>query len=301
MSLPAEYSIRHPRPEDAAAAAAVMTAADEGAEEVTAEDLAREWHELDLANDVWVIEDEEAIVACAGLLKRGDDHVASEGFVDPGHVGCGLGSALLELIEERAGTLVPTGRLTNGVLDTNQAAIALLEGRGYHAVRHFFRMLIELEEPPPKPRWPEGLQARAFEREHAEAFHEAIEEAFVDEWGRGSKPFEEFRRLRLDAPGSSPELWVSVWDGNELAATLICDARRYEMGWIASVGVRPAWRRRGLGLALLHHAFAEFWRRGERIVGLGVDAENPTGATRLYERAGMRVVFDAVVYEKPLS
>jgi ribosomal protein S18 acetylase RimI-like enzyme len=64
--------------------------------------------------------------------------------------------------------------------------------------------------------------------------------------------------------------------------------------------VRKPWRRRGLGLALLQHAFTEFWRRGERTVALGVDAENPTGATRLYERAGMHVLFDAVVYEKPL-
>jgi mycothiol synthase len=41
-------------------------------------------------------------------------------------------------------------------------------------------------------------------------------------------------------------------------------------------------------------------RRGVRSVGLGVDAQNPTGATRLYERAGMHVVFEAIVYEKEL-
>ena len=47
-------------------------------------------------------------------------------------------------------------------------------------------------------------------------------------------------------------------------------------------------------------AFAEFWRRGERRVGLGVDAESPTGATRVYERAGMRTLWHAIVYEKEL-
>jgi mycothiol synthase len=72
------------------------------------------------------------------------------------------------------------------------------------------------------------------------------------------------------------------------------------MGWIASLSVRKPWRKRGLGLALLHHAFGEFWRLGERTIGLGVDAENPTGATRLYERAGMHVVSDYAVYEKRL-
>jgi ribosomal protein S18 acetylase RimI-like enzyme len=51
--------------------------------------------------------------------------------------------------------------------------------------------------------------------------------------------------------------------------------------------LRP-WRRRGLGLALLRHSFQEFFRRGRRKVGLGVDASSLTGATRLYEKAGMR-------------
>ena len=66
------------------------------------------------------------------------------------------------------------------------------------------------------------------------------------------------------------------------------------------IGVRPAWRRRGIAEALLETSFAEFFRRGERRVALGVDAESPTGATRLYEKAGMRVFWEAVVYEKEL-
>ena len=40
--------------------------------------------------------------------------------------------------------------------------------------------------------------------------------------------------------------------------------------------------------------------RGERRVGLGVDAESPTGATRVYERAGMRTLWQALVWEKEL-
>jgi ribosomal protein S18 acetylase RimI-like enzyme len=40
--------------------------------------------------------------------------------------------------------------------------------------------------------------------------------------------------------------------------------------------------------------------RRERVVQLGVDAENPSGATRLYERVGMTVGFEAVIYAKDL-
>ena len=72
------------------------------------------------------------------------------------------------------------------------------------------------------------------------------------------------------------------------------------LGWINLLAVRPGWRRRGLGEALLRESFREFFRRGEHTVALGVDSQNPTGATRLYERVGMRVLWEAVVYRKEL-
>jgi mycothiol synthase len=53
--------------------------------------------------------------------------------------------------------------------------------------------------------------------------------------------------------------------------------------------VRHAWRRKGVGLALLLHTFGDLYRRGFPAVALGVQGENPTGAPRLYERAGMTV------------
>jgi GNAT superfamily N-acetyltransferase len=64
--------------------------------------------------------------------------------------------------------------------------------------------------------------------------------------------------------------------------------------------VRNPWRRQGVGLALFHHASGEFWRRGERQIGLGVDAESATGASRLYERTVMQLAFAYLVCEKPL-
>jgi ribosomal protein S18 acetylase RimI-like enzyme len=69
-------------------------------------------------------------------------------------------------------------------------------------------------------------------------------------------------------------------------------------GWVEVLGVGRPWRGRGLGLALLRHAFVEFAARGATRVGLGVDAENTTGAVRLYERAGMQPVRRQDVYEK---
>jgi ribosomal protein S18 acetylase RimI-like enzyme len=72
------------------------------------------------------------------------------------------------------------------------------------------------------------------------------------------------------------------------------------MGWVDVLGTRRPYRRRGLAEALLRHVFRELYVRGARQVGLGVDAENPTGATRLYERVGMRVASASDVYAKTL-
>ena len=98
-----------------------------------------------------------------------------------------------------------------------------------------------------------------------------------------------------------PSLWFIAWDGRsaEIAGYSLC---RYRMGlgWVGTLGVRRAWRKRGLGEALLLHSFGEFYKRGTPTIGLGVDAQNPTSATRLYKKAGMYVAAEYVIYEKEL-
>jgi ribosomal protein S18 acetylase RimI-like enzyme len=97
--------------------------------------------------------------------------------------------------------------------------------------------------------------------------------------------------------GFDPALWYIAWDGDRIAGYCLCNYRG-ETGWVGTLGVRRPWRKHGLGMALLLHSFGEFYRRGTRAIGLGVDASNPTGATRLYEKAGMHVASEYVIYEK---
>src|SRR5436305_15244055 len=72
------------------------------------------------------------------------------------------------------------------------------------------------------------------------------------------------------------------------------------LGWAEAVAVLGPWRVKGLGNALLLHAFAEYYRRGVYKLGLAVDSQNLTGATRLYERVGMHVALQRNTYEKEL-
>lgn len=294
-------NVRRPTEADVPAVADLVGAFEThfvGEREMHESDLLDEWRELDLAEDTWLVELDGRLVGYAALhTKR---HVFVDGYVHPEASGRGVGARLAELAEEEARKR-GIKLLRNGVLANDKRAHALLEARGYRIARHFYRMVIELDAPPTPPAWPEGLQLSVLDPGEARAFHAALEEAFEDEWDHEPESFDDWRRRRLEAPNVNRTLWFEVKDGTEIAATAVCDPERFGMGWVGAIGVRKPWRRRGVGLALLGHCFGELYGRGQRVIGLGVDAENPTGATRLYERAGMHVAWSAALFEKALD
>ena len=189
--------------------------------------------------------------------------------------------------------------MNNGINARNAKARALLEREGYAPARYFWRMTADLAAPPPPPAWPAGIAVRTVAAPADErAAYAALEEAFGDHWGHVPTTFEAWQR-RVKGESFDPSLWFLAVAGEEVAGAALC-RQDGETGWVDSLGVRPAWRRRGLGLALLRHAFGEFHRRGWAQAVLGVDAANETGATRLYEGAGMRVDRQYAIYQKEL-
>jgi hypothetical protein len=50
--------------------------------------------------------------------------------------------------------------------------------------------------------WLEGVRPAAFRPEDARAFFDAMDEAFADEWGFPSMPFDEWRRVPVDESGT---------------------------------------------------------------------------------------------------
>ncbi|HSC74202.1 MAG TPA: GNAT family N-acetyltransferase [Gaiellaceae bacterium] len=256
------------------------------------------WRNASFDGASWVVERDGMPVAFAAAIERNgeSDYWAT---VRPEVAGLGISSWLLSRAEERArevGSVV----VRAGCVAENRAAVPLLEGLGYREARHFFQMRIDFERAPAGPSPPAGIELGPFRRDDARAFHATLDEAFAEEWGWHASTFEEWRRRRLDAPGTDLSLWFVARDGDKLAGAVRCETRRDGGGWIGALGVLEPWRRRGVGRALLLHALVEFHRRGARHVALGVDTENSTGATRLYEGAGMRVVREDVLYEKEL-
>jgi mycothiol synthase len=209
--------------------------------------------------------------------------------------------ALIDWIEARAKE--QGGELLRcHTASTDDAMQKLLAARGYRVVRHFYRMRIELDGIVAEPDWPEGVTVRSATRDDVETAYETHQESFEDHWEFAPMPFEEWAHVFLDAAWFDPTLWFLVEDGGEAAAVALNREHEGEsgLGWISVLGVRKQWRRRGLGRALLLHSFHEFARRRFHAAALGVDADSLTGANRLYESAGMRVIRRSDVYERAL-
>jgi mycothiol synthase len=259
----------------------------------------RDWWRLYDLDASWIVEDKNGeAIGFAGFLARGDEFSAWIG-VDPRYNGRGVSTELIARAERRVRELGGE-RVKAGTLVENHAARRLLEGLGFREVRRFYRMQVDFDGKPPEPGDVEGIRIAPFEQADARAFHAAINEALQDDWGFVEMPFDEWKRFRLEAPETDTSLWFVAWDGTEVAGAIRCDATKFGGGFVGVLGVRSPWRGRGVGTALLRQAFGEYYRRGVRCVSLGVDSENRSGATRLYERVGMQVVSEDVLFEKVL-
>jgi mycothiol synthase len=309
MGLPDGYTTRVPRREDAEAVTALISAcelADTGASDMSVDELLDDWHSLNLTEEaVVVVAPDGTIAAYADVINRSFVTVSVYGYVHPDLRGLGLGTYLIAWGERFARDRMPRAPedarvvVQHHVNNANERASLLLESLGYTPVRGVYVMETELHEAPPQPHWPAGISVRAFAPNRDErAVFEAVEDAFRDMWGRPRGTFERFVEI-TGRESFDPSLWFLAMDGDEIAG-LILGKTLAGGGWVDVVGVRRPWRNRGLGLALLRHAFTTYHRRGVRKVALSVDAESITGAPRLYERAGMRVRESYAVYLKEL-
>jgi mycothiol synthase len=184
---------------------------------------------------------------------------------------------------------------------------SLFEGAGYHVIRHAQDMKIHFTDAPPEPIFPPNITLKTFDREtHMRPLFKAAREAFRDHFGFIPTPDEEaFARFvhRTETADFDPNIWFIAMDGDEVAGMSLCRSSMPEdqnLAWVETLAVRRPWRRQGLALALLHHTFSEFYRRGKSSVALGVDSQSLTGATRLYEKAGMHMYQQFDILEKVL-
>jgi mycothiol synthase len=181
----------------------------------------------------------------------------------------------------------------------------LLDSLGFTPIRYFVQMRIDLAMSTEQVvAWPDGLEFDTYERgrDDAELFS-AYADAFAEHWGQGEVDEGDWWEENRDAAnaGFDPALWFVGRADQTIAGFAICREREEEgqtVGWVSLIGVRPSWRGRGLGEALLGHSLNALRHRGLRRAALNVDAENTTGALRLYRKAGMEAKPAFTVWSK---
>jgi len=311
-TLPPGFSLRRPTIEDLKQTVEMIRAsekAENGRVRTTENDLRVRWSEdpnYDISVDGWLlIAPDGCIAGTIGVGHREVTRMHCGPKVHPDYAGLGLYAYLLELGLERACECVPHAppdtRVTLNVYTSDKAveAYQALKSAGFTHVRSDWLMQIDMDQPPPEPVWGQGLELRPYAPEMLYSVYLADDEAFQDHWGYMPHVFEQWQKWNNQREGFDPSLWFVAFDGEEIAGIALCG---YEDGeaWIGELGVRRPWRKRGLGLALLHHAFGKFYRRGTHRVILNADSQNLTGAIRLYTHAGMRQVEQYDIYQLEL-
>jgi mycothiol synthase len=287
--------LRAPTGDDAESIAALFA----GSRSVHADEV-RSWFRnptFDVARDFRVLERHGSLVGYVDVHVEGDrlsvDWTAQDAA--SGHV-------LLDWVTERAREQ-GVARLRSWAWEPTGDLVDVLHVQGFAPVRASLELEVELPGATPEPSWPEDIAGRTVREGEEPQIHALIEEAFADTNDFRPTPYDEWAARALEPSRLDRDLWLAALHNDEIVAVAVCEHERageQGLGWIETLAVRRSWRRQGLGTALLLHAFRELRARGRTAAGLSVDAENPTGAVRLYESVGMRPVRTRMVYEKRL-
>lgn len=299
-ALPPGYLVRHPTLGDLPAIVRLLDeceAADCGEPRASDFDAVAMAADPDssLEEDWWVVENAGDLAGFANFYWPATGEARGIVFVPPRHSGRALSAVLFRTIEARARELAAGAAAGSAPAlfmhceDAQPERQAWLLAHGYRRVREMFVMRIDLGQGFATPAWPPGIAVRDL-RPHLddEALCAADNDAFSEHFLYFPQSLDVWRSWVYGHADLDPHLWVVAWDGDEVAgqtaALPIGDAASVE-----DVMVRKPWRGRGLGLAMLLEVFARLHERGRDDVSLWVDAENTTGAVRLYEAAGMHV------------
>jgi GNAT superfamily N-acetyltransferase len=290
----------------------VVSAADSGVLAIA--EASRESVRSDLVNPDTVLDEHRLILdnagVAVGLLIVERDEAARSFFIDayavPAH-GPQLLPPLIAMGISVAERLKGEGewQVECGAFAQDEVYLDALHSAGFAEVRRFWHMHIEVDsgyakDPPPVP--PGVTRTTAETESDRQLIHRLDQEAFAEHFGFVPKSYDEWMPWLSDRRDARPDTWWIAWlDGEPVGLCMQDDSRiERDAGHVRILGVLPRARGRGIATWLLHSAFAEVAGEGRTAMTLTVDSENSTGATALYERAGMKPERVILLLRRPL-
>lgn len=267
----------------------------------TVEDVA-EWLDnplLDLERGTLAARIDKKIIAVAVVPVRPTaepDHLIDlwGGGVHPEFRRQGYGKRIIDWTIEVAPTLHEQQHpgkpleLLLSVADGNTGLIALAGAAGFEPARWFLRMRRDLRSELPRVRVPDGIEIVTWTQELDGDARFVRNESFLDHWGNTPHTEESWtHRISGTRAFRGESTFLALSQGR--AVGVLVTHQRGDEAWIQIVGTLREWRGRGVASALLTHALATFQAQGYATAGLGVDADNGTGAVGVYERVGFEV------------
>ncbi len=256
----------------------------------------------------WLLARGDAVAGFARIWPQSSHELMGEVFLEQAAAGRGLWSPLYGAIEERARDMVVGGAGWTPSFftlcdDTSADRQTMLLARGYRRVREVFAMRIDASDGLSAPVWPTGVEAREMQPGVDDAAVWAADlDAFREHFLYDPPPFDTWRSSIYEHPGFDSGCFIVAWDGAEVAGQALgMPGEEPGVARIDDVSVRKPWRGRGLGLALLLEVLGRLHARGRDDIEVWVDAENETGAVRLYGAAGMRVWRRIGIFELDLA
>ena len=299
----------------------VTARADDGPHEpITPDEIRHAWFDhpgMDMERDTVVaVTPDEQVVGISAALAR-EAPVRFGRIYVPGTVRAdfrrrGIGRELLRRTDERAQEMLRAweGDMERWVNVETPAGlagrIALFESEGFSAVRTFATMHRDLgptDAPlPADPPMPDGFTATTWRADLNDQTRLAHNDAFRDHWGSEPINAERWRFFAEGSPNFRADCsWLAV-DGATIAgyvmSALTPERDGNCVGWLGTIGVRRGYRGRGLASALIARSLTSFLAAGASTVGLDVDTDNLTGATRLYASLGFRTTEESLIYAK---
>jgi len=312
--------LRNYRPDDLESLVALINESDEYDQLERATTVEQMEHEMTWPNycpetDCFLARKNGWLVGYADFfLRKGTDGSESIfytwGMVHPRWRRLGVGRRLMEALYRRAMEYLPEiesgpAYLQANTRDVEEDRRALFQDMSMEPVRYFVNMVRPIDNGLPPVEMPEGFRLRPFDpARDLETVWRVDIESFKDHWGSTGFPLTEFEHW-IQQPHFRPELWLLAEEEasgrvagialNKIDPDRIAQVGRQE-GYVNTLAVLREYRQKGLGTALLAQSLHTLRQAGMEAAHLSADAENLTGAVRIYQRLGFQVRKTSMVY-----